>query len=101
MSRELNYARTDAVFRHSADGVPTKTGTSVPLYHRRAAPSTSTSSTAPGPLAVVRGRRPLSAAVLVGTGWGARPQTIIHTARYFRRPPPRRQRAYNRRLASS
>src|SRR5262249_30494735 len=42
----LNYARTDAVFRHSADGVPTKTGTSVPLYHRRAAPSSSTSSTA-------------------------------------------------------
>src|SRR5215831_16438417 len=43
----LNYARTDSVFRHSADGVPTKTGTSVPLYHRRAAPSSSTSSTAP------------------------------------------------------
>jgi hypothetical protein len=43
----LNYARTDSVFRHSADGVPTKTGTSVPLYHRGAAPSSSTSSTAP------------------------------------------------------
>src|SRR5262249_54582801 len=42
----LNYARTDAVFRHSADGVPTKTGTSVPLYHRQAALSSSTSSTA-------------------------------------------------------
>src|SRR5262249_37152915 len=43
----LNYARTDSVFRHSADGVPTKTGTSVPLYHRTAAPSSSTSATAP------------------------------------------------------
>jgi hypothetical protein len=27
------------VFRHSADGIPTKTGTSVPLYHRSAATS--------------------------------------------------------------
>src|SRR6266446_4441404 len=30
----LNYARTATVFRHSTDGIPTKTGTDVPLYHR-------------------------------------------------------------------
>jgi len=36
----LNYARNDAIFRHSAAGVPTKTGTSVQVYHRGAAAST-------------------------------------------------------------